>query len=286
MRKDSNIRRCSGIRIGRGHGLALCGALAAGLGLSASVVRASLAKFDDPAELDGGDAIVLRLFDLEGNAPIPAPSPESTMVAYDNISSFSSQTEVVGSASGGVTKMLADDIASPLGAGGRVQSFRFAIANPSSSPIAFRPRPRFFDNDGTAASPGTLIAGIGFNVITLPANTAAVLGSGTTPGGWFNVPADGTFWAGMAFDNFFTSTSNATLGLLAVGLYDPPAVGSSNSNVMFRSTASSTLSSSPAGSSFNLGAFPANAGWAFTVPEPATLGLLAGVSLLMLGRKR
>jgi hypothetical protein len=131
-----------------------------------------------------------------------------------------------------------------------------------------------------------LIVGIGFGVITVPASTAVILDSGTTPGGWFTMPADGTMWAGMVFDNFFTATSNADLGLLAVGIYDPPVVGSSNSSTMFRSASPSTLSNNPAGSVFDLGATPANAGWAFTVPEPTTLGLLAGVSLFAIGRKR
>ena len=91
----------------------------------------------------------------------------------------------------------------------------------------------------------------------------------------------------MTYDNVgVTTTTNAQLNNLGMGIFAGPDQGSST-NVAFRTTAAgSNFVSSPAGSTVTPGATdPAlNLGWAF-VPTPSSLALL-GLGGLAAARRR
>jgi hypothetical protein len=108
----------------------------------------------------------------------------------------------------------------------------------------------------------------------------------TFNGGSFVVPAGGTFFAGVYFDDNggTTGATAAQLNLLGQGVFAPPTVGSSQDS--FFQTTGAGGGANPAGSFANFGGNPtADFGWAFSgtlaTPEPGTglLLLLAGVPL-------
>ena len=211
--------------------------------------------------------------------------------AYANLTSFTGQASINGGATGGITKMVMDDITPGGGgslAGQQASRIVFSVANLNTVAVSARVRLRFWFADGPGGNPGTYYMGQGytFNPITFGAGSANLYQF--TPTG-FVIPA-GAIWAGMTFDNVSGTATDAQLNNLGQLLYSTPTAGSSQ-DVMFSTTAAGSFfgTNLPAGSQFNFGGNPkANVGYQIdTVPEPGTVAAMAaGLGVLALRRRR
>jgi len=221
--------------------------------------------------------------------PATVAQARAVTAAYSTVTTFLGSAYAAGGASGGITKLIADDI-TPIGfAGMEVWQIKFAVANLNTAPVTVRPRIRFWNADGTGGAPGTYYAspanvGYSFNPLSIASGVTvftATLGDPNTPSA-FLMPA-GTFWAGITFDNNggTTGATDAQLSNFGMGIFAPPTVGTS-ADQGFVTTAPGSFfgTANPAGSLFNLGGTPlTNFGWEFSVPEPAS-GLLLLIALL------
>jgi hypothetical protein len=209
-------------------------------------------------------------------------------VLYSDVTTFSGEGFPNGGATvvagNNTTVMVADDITVAAGAAGAtVTGFTFSVANFNAAAVSARPTLAFFDNDGSSGGPGTLLGSFTLSPQSFAAGAVAFF----TDAGTFIVPASGTFWAGVFFDdnNGGTGATTAQLNSLGQGVFGPPTVGSS-ADEFFQSSGAGSASSNPAGGFFFFGGNPvADFGWSFTgdlaTPEPGTglLLLLAGVPL-------
>ncbi len=196
-----------------------------------------------------------------------------------------------------ITQLVADDITfSSSAVGQSISDFGVSIANTDPT-VSFsaRIRVRFWVNDGPNGGPGTFIAGVSFDPITFtPGSHDFVFG--TLAPGVFVLPASGTFWAGVTFDNatqnIASTATTAQLNELGEGIYDPPTIGSS-ADKAFKSTSSGSFFgvNNPPGTIFQSpfgGNPPANIGWQFKVypvPEPSIWTIfVVGAVLLTVGK--
>lgn len=210
-------------------------------------------------------------------------------VAYSDTTTFSNSGYYSGVPTGGSSTYVdADDLTySPSLAGLTVSKIVFSTANFNAAAISVRPTLAFWDSDGSAGAPGTFLGSVTFNPLSLSANGVQLWNYSPTTG--FALPASGTIWAGISFDNLGGSTATAAqLGKVGQGLFDPPTVGSST-NGFFESDAAGPISvSNPAGGGYWFGSTGpvANFGWEIdVVPEPCSM-LAMGIGLVALARKR
>jgi hypothetical protein len=225
-----------------------------------------------------------------------AASAQATVI-YSDVTTFTG----FGYADGGATviagddttTMVADDITvAPGFAGAAVTGFSFTVANFNGTGVSARPLVRFYDDDGAGGTPGTLLAAFNFNPLAFAAGSVATFTF--NPGSnLFIVPASGTFWAGITFDdnNGGTGATAVQLNNLGQGIFSPPTIGSSQDSFFQTTSAGSFASSNPAGSFASFSGSPvADFGWSFTspVPEPGTglLSFLAGIPLAFAIRRR
>ena len=216
-------------------------------------------------------------------------------VGYDNTSgTFSGQAFALGGATGGITRMLIDDI-TPIvtpGTMGDVVNFSFTVFNGNATAQSVRPRARFWqDNAGVPgtyyASPGAI--GYSFNPITFAANSVTTITGAVGPG--FIMPQT-KFWAGLTFDNLGTTTgaTDTELSLFGMGIFANPVIGSS-ADGYFATTAAGSFfgTNNPVGAPGNFAGAPlANFGWRFeSVPEPSSLiGLAFGLVVFATRNRR
>lgn len=238
-----------------------------------------------PLRAGGGSGVgILGLLALITG--ICATPVQAQNTAYSNVTNFSGQGFINGGATVGTplsTVLVADDINLGAGIGGRlITSFQFTVANFNTTTLTIRPTVSFYAANGAGSGPGTLLAALGFNPISVNAGNGSIF-TFTNAAGVFMAPASGSFWAGVSFDNGGTSTATTAAQVNNFGqlLFNPPTVGTS-SNVFFVSTNTGVGgTSNPAGGFFNLGTGGpvANFGWSFTVagPEPASGFLVLGV---------
>jgi hypothetical protein len=213
-------------------------------------------------------------------------------VLYSDVTTFSGEGYAGGGATvvagNDTTAMVLDDITVAAGAAGAtVNSFTFSVANFNGSAVSARPIVEFFDNDGSGGGPGTIITGFVFNPISFTSGTVGTF-TFTSPN-LFVVPGNGTFFAGIYFDdnNGATGASAAQLNALGQGIFAPPTVGSSTDS-FFQTTGAGAVANNPAGAFESFGGNPtADFGWSFSgnlaTPEPGTglLLLLGGVPLVL-----
>lgn len=180
-----------------------------------------------------------------------------------------------------ITRLLADDITANTSFGLQIGRFDFAVFNSNTVAVSARPRIRFWDNDGAGGAPGTYLGGFTFNAISFAASTGSAFFTSNFAGaGLFTIPADGTFWVGMTFDNNSGATGATVAQLNGLGLltFDPPTVGSSADQDFLTTANGSFLVNNPAGTVRNSpfgGAPVANYFYSFTaIPEPTTWALL------------
>lgn len=208
-----------------------------------------------------------------------------SFVAYSNVTTFSGSAFSNGGTSAGITRLVADDITvDPAFQGGGfwINQITFSVFNGNATALTIRPRLRFWLADGAANGsgvndPGTQLAqAFSFNPLSVNANTVATFFFTLTP--FQMMLPNGTFWAGITFDNVGATATNAQTDLFGQGIWGPPTVGSSV-DTAFRTTATGSffVQNNPAGAQFNFGGTPtANFGWVFNVtpiPEPTTIGL-------------
>jgi hypothetical protein len=218
-----------------------------------------------------------------------APAAFADTVIYSNTGNYTGNAFANGGtatqAGNQITRLVADRVqTTAVGAPIAITQFSFSVANLNAGTVLARPRVRFYDDDGAGGTPGTYITGFSFNAISFGAGVTVYSATAA-----FTVPGtDGSFWAGITFDdnNGATGATAAQLNNLGQGIYDPPTVGSSFDSFFVTNAAGSFLVNNPAGTVSNFGGAPiANFGWVFQVatpvPEPAVAMLsLFGLPLL------
>jgi len=212
------------------------------------------------------------------------------LVVYDNLTNATGSTFMNGGANnqGGnlITRLVADRMQmGPGGAGQTASQWSFSVVSQSSTVVSARVLVRFFDDDGPGSTPGSLIA-----AFTYPAASFSLGTSLLTKTDPFTIPADGSFWAGIAFDNNFGATG-ATIGLLnglGQDIYNPPTVGSSTDDYFLGTGLGDFTSNNPFGSVLNFGGSPvANFRWQVqVVPEPTSLVLAGAAAAGWLAHRR
>lgn len=213
-----------------------------------------------------------------------------TVTGYNNTTNFAGSAFSNGASanqSGNqITRLVADDIQAVASAFGRTTtSVQFNIANLNTVAVTARPLLRFYDNNGVSGAPGTLIGAFDLNPVTLSAGFSFQTFSSSIA---FVIPHDGSFWAGISFDNFngTTGITPVQLDLLGLGLFNSPTVGGSADQYFRTTAAGGFVSNNPAGVNANFGGSPvANFGWSFvvSVPEPSTYALFALGGVCCLG---
>ncbi|MBS1720597.1 MAG: PEP-CTERM sorting domain-containing protein [Armatimonadetes bacterium] len=239
---------------------------------------------------------------------IVASSAMAQVVVYDNLSApsaavsgFTTSLTNTGATAGSfIGQMTADDITPISGFGGAIMSeWQFTMLNTDTvNAVSVRPRVRIYDSTGAGGGPGTVLAAVSFNPISIAANSYSIVTGNMTPNN-IALPS-GTFWFGIVYDSVGSggagntgATAAQVAGMGQVVFNGGPTIGSS-ANQIFTTTAAgsatvSFASNSPAGTigGFVGGSPVANMGIKITVvPEPATMTALALGGLALLRRKR
>lgn len=233
--------------------------------------------------------VVLTLLRLVGTAP-------AQTVIYDNTTGFQGSAGINGGVASDTgtrqTFLLLDDLTyNPAMALTNVTQIVFSLANLNSTSQALSPSIRLYNSNGTGGGPGTLITGFNFNPVTVAATNVTLLTFNVPAANQFLLPSSGTIWVGVYFSS--NSQTAAVLNNFGMGLFDPPAIGSSQDRDFLSSTTSTQTTSNPAGSirTSPFGGSPvANYGFKITVaavPEPTSLALtaLSGFGLLMAAQR-
>ncbi len=190
-----------------------------------------------------------------------------------------------------LTRLVADDINfNPDFAGLPFTRFEFGVYNGNAAPVAARPRYRFWQQNGpaqdpvslvfspgvTVASPATSNWGVSYAPITLASGLSGFFSDFTF--GW-TLPASGKIWAGLTWDNndsvvgptaVIAGTTNVELNNMGYALASP--ITGSSANVMFQTTNPGSFfgATNPAGAMFQFGGTPppvANM-WGYAIGTP------------------
>ncbi len=209
------------------------------------------------------------------------PDAVDPLAIYSNVTGFSGQAFAQGPASGGITRLVVDDVTFTTDpAVSNVTTIRFSVANLNAIAHSVRARVRFWRADGAPLGaglpngPGTYYndgvgnIGYSFNPFTFGVGVTTLSGN-IAPG--FAVPAGATttLWAGLTFDNVGTTTgaTDADLTNFGQAMFSPVDLGSST-DTLFETTAVGSFfpTNSPAGAALAFGGAPvANQGWEFVV---------------------
>lgn len=198
------------------------------------------------------------LAELSKNSRIRVISAVDPNAVYSNITNFGAQAVQQGPSSGGITRMIMDDLTFTTAPSvGMVTTIVFAVANQNATAQSVRARIRFWNADGaslgsglpngpgTYYAPGGTAVGFSFNPFTFAPGVTTLTG---TLGAGFPVPAGvtTTLWAGITYDNVGTTTAatDTELSLFGQGLFNPVDLGSST-NTLFETTAAEASSLSP-----------------------------------------
>ena len=262
--------------------------------ISAKDVRVE--RFVPLDQLNQHNEISVRMGGLAESPPIAlAPQVVDPLSIYSNVTGFSGSAFAQGAASGGITRMVMDDLTFSTNPNvGTVTTIRFAVANLNATAQSVRARVRFWNADGaplgaglpngpgTYYSPGGTAVGFSFAAFSFAPGVTTLTGNLTAPG--FSVPAGTTttLWAGLTFDNVGTTTgaTDTELSNFGQGLFNPVDKGLSK-NTLFETTAAGSFfgTNAPPGAAFNLGGNPiANMGWEFVVTSLGTTAANVEVS--------
>jgi hypothetical protein len=205
------------------------------------------------------------------------------LAIYSNVTGFSGMAFAQGAATGGITRLVMDDLRFTTNPGvSAVTTIRFSVANLNATSQSVRARVRFWNADGAslgaglANAPGSYYApggagtevGFSFNPFTFAPGVTTLTGN---LGAGFTVPAGTTttMWAGITFDNVGTTTgaTDTEMSNFGQAMFNPVDLGSST-NTLFETTAAGSFftTSNPAGAALAFGGSPvANDGWEFVV---------------------
>jgi hypothetical protein len=214
---------------------------------------------------------------------------QAQTVIYDNSVNFGGAAYSNGGAAlqagNQITRLVADQIQTiQTGAPLNITTWSFSVSNLDTAAFSARARVRFYDNDGPGGAPGTYLSGFTFNPISFAPGVSLFSANAA-----FTVPGtDGTFWAGITFDDNAgaTGATLAQMNNLGQGIFGPPVVGSSPDSFFTTTAAGAFTANNPVGTLGSFGGAPiANFGWKFSVaapiPEPGTLLMsLLGLPLL------
>ena len=244
-------------------------ALAAGFADAAVVDVAggalSVVRHISPAEMKASGVQVVRA---------AAPLAVNPLAIYSNITTFGGSAYGQGTATGGITRLVADDVTITTNPGvSNVTGIKFSVYNGNAVNKDVRARVRIYSADGASLGaglpngPGTAIAGYSFTITTFAPGVAVLSG---TLGTGFAVPAGATstIWMGLTFDNVGTTlgTTDAELSNFGQGFFTPVDLGSSTDLLFETTAAGSFLSNNPAGAALTFAGVPvANVGWELIV---------------------
>ena len=257
--------------------------LLAGTSLSVAPARAAEAQdilVTTPLKVEK----FIPLAEINQHPEIRVVMPEAVdpLAIYSDITTFTGQAFAQGAATGGITRMVMDDVTFTTDpAVGGVTVMRFSVANLNAGTISVRPRVRFWNADGaplgaglpngpgTYYAPGGVAQGFTFNAIAFGAGVTTVTSAPlATP---MPIPAGTTttLWAGITFDNNAgaTGATDADLSNFGQGMFTPVDLGSST-NTLFETTAAGSFfnTNNPPGAALNFGGSPvANQGWELVV---------------------
>lgn len=233
--------------------------------------------------LPAGNLRVERVIPLSelGKQGIRVVRAVDPLAIYSNVTTFSGQARLHAVASGGITRVVMDDVTFTTNPGvSAVTTIRFSVANLNATSQSVRPRVRFWNADGaslgaglplgpgTYYAPGGTAVGYSFNATTFAPGVVTLTG---TLGAGFTVPAGATttLWAGVTFDNVGTTTgaTDTELANFGQGLFPTVDLGSST-DTLFETTAAGSFftTANPAGSATSFGGSPvSNTAWEFVV---------------------
>jgi hypothetical protein len=223
-----------------------------------------------------------------------ASSARADTIIYNNTTTPSGHilnggaTEINGD---DVTAMLANEITVAAGCGGAsISGFTFGVANFSGSTVTAYVLLSFYSNNGPSGGPGAFLGGYSEEITNLTTATRTTFTASGLTG--FNVPASGTFWVGITFDdtdggrNSATGATAAQLNGLGVELTTSPVTVGSNQNYYFLSSAANPfIANNPSGSDVT----PTDPNFEISLstpaPEPGTgmLSLLAALPVATVG---
>ncbi len=225
----------------------------------------------------------IPLAELAQNREVRVIRAVDALAIYSNVTTFSGMAFAQGAASGGITRLVMDDLTFTTNPGvSNVTTIRFSVANLNATTQSVRARVRFWNANGAslgaglANAPGTYYAPGGAGTEVGFSFPAASFAPGVTTltgnlGAGFAVPAGTTttLWAGLTFDNVGTTTgaTDTELSMFGQGMFNPVDLGSST-NTLFETTAAGSFftTSNPAGGALAFGGSPvANDAWEFVV---------------------
>jgi hypothetical protein len=203
---------------------------------------------------------------------------------YNGIGFWSSSTQ--NSGANVISAFAADDIFYAAPSISRIRDMHFSVFNFNDENVTARPILRFFDDNGANGGPGAYLGGFDLSALTFTGGGTTTLFSldisGDPP-----LITDGSFWAGLAFDNNFGATGATAeqLSFLGQGLFSPPTIGSSADRFFVSNELGNFTGNNPDGDFLDFsGIIPADFGWQFTifnpVPEPSSLLLVGGAGVV------
>lgn len=244
------------------------------------------------------NAAFYRLIALIGVIVALGVLPTKADTVYDNTenestSYLSYNNGGASSASGtAYTYLAADDLTyAKAKAGETVTSIEFSVANENDSAASVDVDFGFWNSDGTSGGPGTILKAFQLSPVSLGADDSSLFLLNLSAAEQFVLPASGTIWAGIVFQNSTDTESAGTVNNFGQLLFKQPTVGSSKDEFFSSNNPGLFDTSNPAGSLEYFNGDPlANFGWlinADTVPEPSSWTMvLGGLGLLSFWRLR
>ena len=233
------------------------------------------------------------LFSLTALALLAGASHAQTTV-YSNLTTDQGvdfQQHPSGSIGGAfnATRLLLDDITPIAGhAGEWITEVSFTVSNGNAFSLSPGYSLYFFDASGVGGTPVNAIYGVSLVPSVVPSGVSTITVP-LTPG-TLALPS-GTFWAGIAFNSNTIPTSQ--LDQLGQELFGLPTVGTSGDRIFLSDNpfnggpmTGTTLTSSPGNPAMSLGWQIRTTASSGAAPEPATVALLLGGTLVLVRRRR